>query len=297
MNNNLLHDLKVAGDAKKSNVSNKIEETTDFQKKMEDYKQENLNRMNIEKSGVKKLVDFKASGKLHSTKTVMLSELVEKGKIDVSINYTPFYQKPPSEKLKALDEVINNCLPRNIMDEFKSKPSKSVNYEINLAKSKDSKDSRSNYLILDRQRKVIKKLKNLGEKLNENRVYDLSRTLSQSHIDINQLRTSVDFKKGMHINHKTERLSPVLIRTPAFNLTSHGRIIFRDNSIGTSVGERKDSELATTSKFRESLQLDFEPKIHRIKLGVQSSKNLGRNNSKNLSKLAGHHIFVSEEKE
>lgn len=221
----LVTDLHDAGELKKDILLAKKEDTRSFQVKVEEYKKENLNRINESKASIKKFVEFKSQGKLHGIKRDTLAEMVEKGMIDSSLTSKPFNQKLPSQKLKDLDELMHNGISRNIEEDQKSKMSQRKSL---LLQAEDQKSFRSGNLVLDRQKKIIKQLRNLSEKYSEIGTNDLSRSFTKSQVDnlkppeqaFGNLKKIIMQRQATNANKtaKVIKVKPILTRSPTLNL-------------------------------------------------------------------------------
>ena len=228
----LVKDLNDAGDKKLYLLQEKKSDTRTFQSKVEEFKKENLSKINDSRLEIKKIIDFKSSGKLHGMKRDALCELVEKGKIETSVNSKPFYLKPPSEKLKELDEIIqsyNPYNPRNKVDDNVSKSSKRVGFKIQVDETKEAISARSGNFVINHQLKLIRKLKNISDKYSEHGTNDLSQSFSQSQVEINPqvIQPFGDLKKiimqkKIRLDQTTAgpsiSIKPVLTRSPTLNL-------------------------------------------------------------------------------
>lgn len=184
----LIKNLDFAGQSKQLLVEIKKEELSGFQNKLEAYRSKSNTKIEESRETIKKITEFQSKGKFHGINRESLTELAKQGKLSrFKLDNVPFHQKAEPERIKALEEVIESCKTLEKKEDRGSLSARRLVPAIKIDRdnvSKSSTDRLSSNLLLDKQQKMIRKLRNMSEKMSEQgSIEDLSRSYSKSKIE------------------------------------------------------------------------------------------------------------------
>lgn len=282
----LVIDLRTAGESKLINLQSKVQEVTEFKQRIEDFKKFSHKKMPEIRSPAMMLSQFKAKGKLHGINRESLHEMAKQGKLGrFNFDAVPFSQKACSDKLKAIDDIIDNCIPLDISEMGESRSVKKSPYvAVGTSDIKSTLGRVSSNLLLDKHFKMIRKLRNMSEKLSEHGTNDLSRSFSQSRLDTEQPEINLSSLKGSFVQkkiiinskqQKSSRFRPTLTRAPTeelFKLDEGPKMSSR--TIPNKIQNKRIGSDSLAKKIVEKHATELQPDILHMKLSPQLNFNV-----------------------
>lgn len=182
--------------------------------------------------------------------------------------------------MKELDELMKNGIPRNVEDDQKSKSTQRKSFRLH---ADENKSFRSGNLVLDRQQKIIKQLRNMSEKFSDIGTNDLSRSFTKSQVDTQkqQPQPFYDLKKMIMQKNSTNKNSkinikvkPVLTRSPTLNLPEPTTL--KGNS-AREIDMEKTTEPSSLQMLKDKhLLLSMEPKVLQLKTSPKGLTTLAK---------------------
>lgn len=277
-------DLNNAGDTKSTILKGKIHDASEFKKKIEDYKiYSQKKEAEIAPPPTLKLSEFRAKGKLHGINRESLSEMVTKGKLGrFNFDAVPFHQKRNSEKLKAIDAVIENCIPLDIRDTGQSRSVRRISVHVSKSDIKSMACYLSSNLLLDKQSKMIRKLR----QMTDNTSHDVSRSFSPSrlHTENNNEQNRVSIKESFvqkkiiihsKISNKSSIFWPELSRGPTEDINNDdlGGPKYSSRTIPNQIKSSRFDIDKQAKKIVDKDALNMQPDVLQKKLSPKFQMN------------------------